>query len=291
VLPYIYLGAGVLFAATGSAFLVCQYDPFVPVFRMDGRSLMVLAGVALLLLGMFVGRPYCRFLCPYGALLKLASVVAKFRVRVTPDYCTQCRLCEVSCPFGAMRQPEAAKAELSVLRQDRRRLVWAVLALPLLVLAGVWAGAHFSNAAARVHPTVKLAEEYLRTRGTPPPTGALTPDQRALERVRNAPKEILEQAMRIREQFRIGTQVFGGWVGLVIGVKLVSLCLRRRRTDYEPDRGDCFACARCFEYCPNELVRRGIIPVLAGAEPKLVAVPAMPARGITPAAAPKEVAP
>ena len=71
VLPYIYLGAGVLFAATGSAFIICQYDPFVPIFRISGRALMVLSGVALLLLGVFVGRPYCRFLCPYGALLKL----------------------------------------------------------------------------------------------------------------------------------------------------------------------------------------------------------------------------
>ena len=37
ILPFIYLGAGVLFAATGSAFLICQYDPFVPLFRMNGR--------------------------------------------------------------------------------------------------------------------------------------------------------------------------------------------------------------------------------------------------------------
>ena len=44
VLPYIYLGAGVLFAATGSAFIICQYDPFVPIFRMSGRTLMVLSG-------------------------------------------------------------------------------------------------------------------------------------------------------------------------------------------------------------------------------------------------------
>ncbi len=71
VLPFIYLGAGVLFAATGSAFIICQYDPFVPIFRLSGRTLMVLSGAALLLLGVFVGRPYCRFLCPYGALLKL----------------------------------------------------------------------------------------------------------------------------------------------------------------------------------------------------------------------------
>jgi formate hydrogenlyase subunit 6/NADH:ubiquinone oxidoreductase subunit I len=49
----------------------------------------------------------------------------------------------------------------------------------------------------------------------------------------------------------------------VIGLKLVSLSLHRKRTDYEPDRGDCFACARCFEYCPNELVRRGVLPAAA----------------------------
>ena len=57
VLPYIYLGAGVLFAATGSAFIICQYDPFVPIFRMSGRSLMVLSGVALLLLGRLCRSP------------------------------------------------------------------------------------------------------------------------------------------------------------------------------------------------------------------------------------------
>ena len=48
-------------------------------------------------------------------------------------------------------------------------------------------------------------------------------------------------------------------------MKLISLSVRRRRTDYEPDRGDCFACARCFEYCPNELVRRGLMPAAAPA--------------------------
>ena len=45
--------------------------------------------------------------------------------------------------------------------------------------------------------------------------------------------------------------------------ELISLSVRRKRTDYEPDRGDCFACARCFEYCPNELVRRGLMPAAA----------------------------
>jgi NosR/NirI family transcriptional regulator, nitrous oxide reductase regulator len=262
VLPYIYLGAGVLFAATGSAFIVCQYDPFVPIFRMSGRTLMVLAGVALLLLGVFVGRPYCRFLCPYGALLKLGATVAKWRVRVTPDYCTQCRLCEASCPFGAMREPDSGGGAPQTLPVDRRRLALLLVLLPLLVAGSGGLGWRFSVPASRLHPTVSLAEQLVREHGSPPKFGALTPDELALERARQTPQEILTAAARIRAKFVTGGTIFGAWVGLVIGVKLISLSLRRKRTDYEPDRGDCFACARCFEYCPNELVRRGVLPAV-----------------------------
>ncbi len=263
ILPYVYLGAGVLFAATGSTFIICQYDPFVPIFRMTGRTLMVVSGAALLLLGIFVGRPYCRFLCPYGALLKLCSTVAKVRVRVTPDYCTQCRLCEASCPFGAMRQPESPQTTPGRLRIDRRRLALLLALTPLLMAAFGWLGTRFSMPASPLHPTVALAQRFVREKDSPIKTGTLAPDDLSLNRARQNPAEILTQAASIQRQFRIGGWIFGGWVGLVISAKLISLSLHRRRTDFEPDRGQCFACARCFEFCPNELVRRGVMPASA----------------------------
>lgn len=262
VLPFVYLGAGVLFAATGSAFIFCQYDPFVPIFRLSGRTLMVLTGIGLLLLGLFVGRPYCRFLCPLGALLKLGSSVAKWRVRVTPDYCTQCRLCEASCPFGAMREPDPGRPEARWLGIERRRLALLVVIVPVLVGAGALLGTKFADPASRLHPTVRLAERLVQEKDKPSPTGTLTPEQLALERARREPLETLTEAAKVRSRFRVGAVIFGGWVGLVIGLKLVSVSIRRRRVDYEPDRGECLACARCFEFCPNELVRRGILPAL-----------------------------
>lgn len=259
VLPFIYLGAGVMFAATGSMFIFCQYDPFVPLFRLSGRTLMVLSGVGLLLLGTFVGRPYCRFFCPFGALLKMGSTVAKLRVRVTPDVCTQCRLCEASCPYGAMREPQAPATTLPSLKTDRRRLACLLVFAPVLILSFGWLGFRFSIPASKVHPTVKLAEQFIHEQNTPAKTGVLSPDDLALERARQTPGEILNEAVVIRKKFRTGGWLFGGWVGLVLAAKLVSLSLHRRRTDYEPDRGDCVACGRCFEFCPNELVRRGAI--------------------------------
>ncbi len=263
ILPFIYLGAGVLFAATGSAFIICQYDPFVPLFRMSGRTLMVLSGVALLLLGTVVGRPYCRFLCPYGALLKLGAIVSKWRVRVTPDLCTQCRLCESSCPFGAMREPESARMDSARHGVDRRRLAWLLAVLPLIIGSIGWVGFKLSVPASRAHPTVALAEQFLRTHKTAPPPGPRTAQSLALGRAEQSSEEILTEAASIERRFVVAGWLFGGWVGLVIGVKLISLSLHRTRTDYEPDRGACFECARCFSFCPNELVRRGLMPETA----------------------------
>ena len=68
-IPHVYLGLAVLFAATGTDFIICRYDPFVGIFRMDAPYIMILLGVAFLLLGMFFARPYCRDFCPYGVLL------------------------------------------------------------------------------------------------------------------------------------------------------------------------------------------------------------------------------
>ena len=67
-IPFVYLGLAVLFAATESQFLICRYDPFVGIFRIDAPYTMVIFGGLLLVVGIFVNRPYCRYLCPYGVL-------------------------------------------------------------------------------------------------------------------------------------------------------------------------------------------------------------------------------
>lgn len=262
VIPFVFLGAGVSFAATGTGFLICRYDPFVPLFRLNGAWWIVAAGVAFLVLGLFIGRPYCRFLCPYGALLRLASVVAKWRVRVTPDYCTQCRLCENACPFGVIREPAlpAAKDATTTLAVDRRRLGWLLLALPALIALGAWTGSPLGVPAAKLHPTVALAERHLHQQKTPVQYGLMTPEALSLQRAVADPEKVLLAAAALRERFVRGAWWFGAWVGLVIGVKLIALSIRAQRTDWEPERGGCFACARCFLACPNERVRRGLLP-------------------------------
>jgi polyferredoxin len=41
---------------------------------------------------------WCRYLCPYGALLGLASLVSPFNIRRDAGNCTGCTCCSASCP-------------------------------------------------------------------------------------------------------------------------------------------------------------------------------------------------
>jgi polyferredoxin len=101
----VYLGAAVLFAVLDTMFIICRYDPFVAVFRLGGGFGMLIVGGIVLLAAMFIGRPYCRFACPYRVLLGLCSRLAWRHATITPDQCVVCSLCEGECPFGAIRRP------------------------------------------------------------------------------------------------------------------------------------------------------------------------------------------
>ena len=114
LLKYVYLAAAiwyVLLPAAQRQFLICRFDPFVSFFRRTGFAHMFVIGGAFLLLGMFVGRPYCRYLCPYGGLLAWCSRLARRGVTITPDKELDCGLCTEACPYGAIEHMRAVRKD------------------------------------------------------------------------------------------------------------------------------------------------------------------------------------
>ena len=50
------------------------------------------------LLSFFIKNTWCRYLCPYGALLGLLSMISPFKIRRNVVTCTDCRECTRTCP-------------------------------------------------------------------------------------------------------------------------------------------------------------------------------------------------
>ena len=257
VLPWIHLALAVLLAATDTLFLICKFDPFVGIFRLAGPRIILASGVALLVLSMFVGRPYCRYLCPYGALLGVAARFAKWRPTVTPNTCTQCRLCENTCPFGALNPPMPAKQGQERVASGRQRIVMLAVMVPLAALLFGWVGGKVGLAALPLHPDGKLASLVLLQErggliGTPP--DELTAfRQHAADRL-----TVFSRATTLEARFLTLGRWIGLFFGLVLALKLARIFFPAGSLDYETDSGRCVSCTRCFSACPYELLRRGV---------------------------------
>lgn len=52
----------------------------------------------LVALSLVVKHAWCRWLCPYGALLGLASALSPLSIRRDPEACNDCRACSRACP-------------------------------------------------------------------------------------------------------------------------------------------------------------------------------------------------
>jgi len=143
---------------------------------LSATAALVLLGLAAL--SLVVKNLWCRYLCPYGALLGLASWFSPVRVvRYAPD-CNDCQACSRACPVEipvakrlSVANPECTGClscvaactvpdVLTVTRQRKGLSPWLVSALGVATMLGFWAVARASGHWASLVPAEVFARVY-----------------------------------------------------------------------------------------------------------------------------------
>jgi len=78
-------------------------NPF-NLFNLDFESITVIITIIIaLLLSLFVYRPFCQLICPFGFVSWIAERFSIYRVRVDKNICTECGACSNVCPTEAAK--------------------------------------------------------------------------------------------------------------------------------------------------------------------------------------------
>ena len=108
-LKYLLLGffvfvIGAMSAEALGSFMYTPYGLVADVkmlnfFREMGLTAAIVMAL-LVLLSMLVENFWCRYLCPYGALMGLVSLLSPVKIRRDADACIDCGKCARACPAG-----------------------------------------------------------------------------------------------------------------------------------------------------------------------------------------------
>jgi polyferredoxin len=87
----VFIGAGIMLSQ-GILSLFGIRDFFNLIFSAAFFVFLAIVG-----LSFFLYRPFCRFFCPFGALVSIPAMGSRFRIQRT-DACIECGKCERACP-------------------------------------------------------------------------------------------------------------------------------------------------------------------------------------------------
>jgi len=103
-----YLRYVVLIVVTYATFksltlVFVEYDPYYALFNFWTGEVALSALIILIviiLLSLIIERPWCKYLCPYGALLGLFNLISIFKIRRNTNTCIDCKQCTNVCPMN-----------------------------------------------------------------------------------------------------------------------------------------------------------------------------------------------
>ena len=92
----------VYITAKSGQLMFSNIDPYQALFKFWTEDVTILSLIILgvtLVSSLFVSRPWCRYLCPYGALLGFFNKIRIFKITRNANTCINCGECDQACPM------------------------------------------------------------------------------------------------------------------------------------------------------------------------------------------------
>ena len=100
---YIVLALVLVQTALSAKLIFQDVDPYYALFNFFTGEVTIAAlsilGITLIL-SFFVERPWCKYACPYGAILGLTNLFRIFKIRRRASTCVSCSACDKTCPMN-----------------------------------------------------------------------------------------------------------------------------------------------------------------------------------------------
>ena len=100
---YLVLAWVLYMTAVTGTLVFSEYDPYFALFNFWTSEVSIIGLVILgvtLVLSFFVERPWCKYACPYGALLGLTNLFRVFGIRRNEATCKADGACSIMCPMN-----------------------------------------------------------------------------------------------------------------------------------------------------------------------------------------------
>ena len=102
-LRYVLLVQVIFVTARSGELLFANIDPYYALFNFWTGEVAISAYVVLgivILASLFVERPFCKYACPYGAVLGLTNLFRIFGIKRNASTCINCKACDKACPMN-----------------------------------------------------------------------------------------------------------------------------------------------------------------------------------------------
>lgn len=102
-LRYVVLALIVYYGSVTMKLVFSDYDPFYALFNFYSSEVAV-SGIIILLVvlvaSLFIERPWCKYLCPFGVILGIFNKFRIFKLVRNKNTCISCSKCDKACPMN-----------------------------------------------------------------------------------------------------------------------------------------------------------------------------------------------